>query len=510
MTPPSPVPLRLRETPMSHAAPPTTGHTMHIYEVLLRLCAAEDPKPWYPRAFARSAVMPQPLLYYHLENLWLDGLVQKAEGTSETGPGMTLTPLGREVLDDPAALQRLREGRPVVEGSRGGIVREAIRRPPRPTVTYGLLAVILAVFGYGLLLAMFNGVGAEAYLLVGGQAKPLYEKLGALLQGDDLVRGEWWRLATSCFVHLGVLNTIFAMFFLYRVGARAEQMWGAWRVLLIYVLSGIGGNCVGVALQPQFVMPGAWGAVYGLLGAAAVWVVCNDRCLPRAVVTRMRTNVALDAVLFLLFFAVYSFDRWQDLSGAAVGAAVGLVFQAQRFGPSPWRWAALAAMVPLPWLGYTFIRHEMATNPEWAAVIQQANAQADEDDADRKSFSDTFVGRINREASKAFNVLADEGGVLDQTPAERKPATVEKVKRDLHEQLDVMKQLNDDLTAHGPCKDALAESARQAAIRYAQASAELLLRAEKCLREGTDWTDQDQSLIQKCQDACDAWRKLLK
>ncbi len=146
---------------MSEAA---TGPTMHIYEVLLRLCAAEDPKPWYPRAFARSAVLPQQVLYFHLENLWLDGLVQKAEGTPETGPGLTLTPLGREVLDDPAALQRLREGRPVVEGSRGGIVREAIRRPPRPTVTYGLLGVNLAVFAYGLLLRAFQRRGGRGLL----------------------------------------------------------------------------------------------------------------------------------------------------------------------------------------------------------------------------------------------------------------------------------------------------------------------------------------------------------
>ena len=89
------------------------------------MCAAAWPKPWYPRVYAQSAGIPQEQLYYYLEDLWLDGLVQKAEGSPETGPGLTLTEAGRDVLDDPAALQRLKEGRAVKPGDQGGAVREA-------------------------------------------------------------------------------------------------------------------------------------------------------------------------------------------------------------------------------------------------------------------------------------------------------------------------------------------------------------------------------------------------
>ena len=478
---------------------------MHLLELLLRLCAAEDPNPWYPRAYARSAGISPDVLYYYLENLWLDGLVQKSEAIPETGPGMTLTPLGREVLDDPAALQRLREGRPVVEGSRGGIVREAIRRPPRPTVTYGLLAVNLAVFAYGLVLAVSGGVGAANYLMPGARGFPLaiYEKLGALITGDLLVRGEWWRLATSCFVHFGIFHILFAVYALYRVGARVEQLWGAWRVCLLYLLAGIGGNCVGVGLQPTFVMPGAWGSIYGLLGATAVWVVCNDRCLPRAVARRMRTNVALDAFLLLLYFVIYPIDRWQDLGGTLTGAAVALVFQVQRFGPSPWRWAALAALVPLPWVGVAFINHERATNPEWAQLNNSVT-----DEKERKAFQDAFVVRIHDETEGAYHVYLDEGGVLDLAPADRKPAAVDRVKKDLGEKRDDIKQLGGDLAAAGPFKDELAENERRTAIQFVQALDDLLTTAEKRLREGTEWTNDDQALMQKVKDAAEAWYKV--
>ena len=445
-------------------ARPATGQSLPILEALLRLCAAEDPGPWYPRAYARSAGASPEMIYYYLENLWLDGLVQRAEGTPETGPGMTLTPLGREVLDDPAALQRLREGRAVKPGDAGGVVREAVRRRTRPTVTPGLIAVNAAAFVYTACLASRMGVLSDFIGLspfAGGNAavSDVIVQAGGVY-GQGWLDGQWWRLLTSCFIHIGVLHILANMYALYRVGGEVERWWGPVRYLVIYLFAGLGGSVLALALEPRVVMAGASGAICGVLGAAAVWVLCNGRHLPRSLARQIRGNMVINAVL-ITFISLMPGVSWQGhLGGAAVGAAVALVMQAQRFGPAPWRWAAPAALVPLPWLGYAFIHHEMATNPEWVPVILQADGRADEEVEEREALQDAFVKRVNRETSRAYNVFLTEGGVLDHAAAERKPGDVGRAKAQLAEQRDDVRKLAADLPAAGPYKDETVENAR--------------------------------------------------
>ncbi len=84
------------------------------------------------------------------------------------------------------------------------------------------------------------------------------------------------------------------------------------------------------------------------------------------------------------------------------------------------------------------------------------------------------------------------------------------MKHDLGEQRDIIKQLAADLTAAGPYRNRVAETARQKALRFAEAIEDLLTTAEKRLREGTEWTASDEEQNQKVKDAATEWRKLLR
>jgi hypothetical protein len=199
---------------------------------------------------------------------------------------------------------------------------------------------------------------------------------------------------------------------------------------------------------------------------------------------------------------------WCHLGGALTGAAVALVMQVQRFGPSPVRWVVLFALVPLPWAGYAFIKYEQAVNPRWARV---AAGQADDENNQEElaAFQNTYLQRIQKETRSALEVY-DNAGVLALAPEDRKPAEVAKVKRDLGEQRDLMKQLVADLTTAGPYKDRRAEIARRRALRLTQAIEELLTAAEKRLREGTEWTAEDQAKTEKVKAALTEWHKPLR
>lgn len=49
-------------------------------------------------------------------------------------------------------------------------------------------------------------------------------------------------MVTSLFLHIGFLHLLFNMFALYYFGQVAERMYGSVHLLLLFLLSGIGGN----------------------------------------------------------------------------------------------------------------------------------------------------------------------------------------------------------------------------------------------------------------------------
>src|SRR5271157_6188121 len=97
-------------------------------EALLRLIAKAAPQSWHPRLYAERQGLPPDALDEYLEVLYLDGLLEKGEGSEQTGPGVVLTAKGRQLLENPVGLQRLREGQAIDPKERGGIVRELLSR----------------------------------------------------------------------------------------------------------------------------------------------------------------------------------------------------------------------------------------------------------------------------------------------------------------------------------------------------------------------------------------------
>jgi len=90
------------------------------------------------------------------------------------------------------------------------------------------------------------------------------------LYGPWVAGGEWYRLVTSGFVHLGLLHLAMNMWVLWILGQLLEPPLGRLRFVSLYFASLLAGAAGVLILDPNALTVGASGAIFGLLGAAVI------------------------------------------------------------------------------------------------------------------------------------------------------------------------------------------------------------------------------------------------
>lgn len=146
--------------------------------------------------------------------------------------------------------------------------------------------------------------------------------------GNDsalIVSGQWWRLITSCFVHVGVIHLAMNMWCLCALGTMTEKFYGRVRFSVLYILAGIGGSIAGCLFHPATVSAGASGAIFGLAGGTLALCVCLKERLPAERFISQITSM-LAFVCYNLFygFAKPHIDNAAHIGGLVTGFAVGL------------------------------------------------------------------------------------------------------------------------------------------------------------------------------------------
>ena len=117
--------------------------------------------------------------------------------------------------------------------------------------TLGLIAACLAVFVWQ---NWSNAFESEESLV----------QAGALVT-SRLLRGEWWRLFSSMFLHGGIDHLLGNMAALFILGIACEHAFGVPAMIVLYVASGLAGGIATAAVNPLPTV-GASGAVFGLMG----------------------------------------------------------------------------------------------------------------------------------------------------------------------------------------------------------------------------------------------------
>lgn len=198
--------------------------------------------------------------------------------------------------------------RQAVDRSRAFVTWQERVLSTRPVGTWGLCAVIAAMFA----LELASG---------GTDVLPVLVRAGAL-SNDVFREGELWRFATSAFLHGGWAHVGFALVVLWQLGGFLERVIGTSRFLVLYFLSALGGAffALPTALFGTVVV-GSSTALWGILVAHFVLSRRPRGLLPEALLPEARRIAGFN---LLLNFAV-SFLPGVSLMGHLGGGVVGAI-----------------------------------------------------------------------------------------------------------------------------------------------------------------------------------------
>lgn len=206
---------------------------------------------------------------------------------------------------------------------------------PRITLTSVLLGLNVAVFG----------------LMLAGGVHPMTPAIDSLIHwganyGPKTTNGEWWRMFTAMFLHIGILHLLFNMVALWNIGDFMERVLGSAGFLVLYLLSGLLGSVASVAWNPFVVSAGASGAIFGLYGGLLGFLVRHRDTTAQAFLAPLRSNALAFVGYNLLFgFVQEGIDMAAHLGGLAGGFGCGLVLTQSLRRASRTMWHVRSALV---------------------------------------------------------------------------------------------------------------------------------------------------------------------
>jgi membrane associated rhomboid family serine protease len=202
-------------------------------------------------------------------------------------------------------------------------VRTARTLVTEPRVTYAVIGICVLLF-----------LGSGSFGLWSGNGGALQNRL--ILDGYDIaVQHQYYRLITGAFLHAGILHIAFNMYLLYLLGTMLEGTLGSLRFAALFFTVLLWG-AFGALVQTTGGTLGASGAVFGLMGVAAVEMRARG-------INPLRSDIGTLIMFNLVIsFLISGISIGGHIGGLIGGILAGLALQqADRYRM---RWLAYAAL----------------------------------------------------------------------------------------------------------------------------------------------------------------------
>lgn len=179
----------------------------------------------------------------------------------------------------------------------------------KPYITYILIALNVIMF---LVMTAAGGTKNTDVLI----------KFGAKVN-TLIVEGQYWRLISSAFIHIGLAHIAFNMYGLYSIGYLIEMIYGHVSYLFIYMISAIFGSISSFIFSTSL-SAGASGAIFGLFGS----LLYLGQKRPKM----FSTSFGLNVLVVIGFNLVYGFSNSGIDNFAHLGGLIGGYIAANALG----------------------------------------------------------------------------------------------------------------------------------------------------------------------------------
>jgi rhomboid protease GluP len=127
-----------------------------------------------------------------------------------------------------------------------------------------------------------------------------------------VLHGQWYRLLTATFVHVGFIHIACNMWCLWNLGILGEPLIGPYGMVAVYLLTGIAGNLLSMGYNVYYdlwfrdpnslfqIGAGASGAVFGIAGILIVLLSNRRLPFPWEELRRLRSSVVKFALINLV------------------------------------------------------------------------------------------------------------------------------------------------------------------------------------------------------------------
>lgn len=170
-----------------------------------------------------------------------------------------------------------------------------------------LLFILMAISGVNIMLP-----DNESLLKWGANFRPL------------TLEGEWWRLLTNCFLHIGIFHLVMNMYALLYIGMLLEPLLGRTRFISAYLLTGITASIASLWWHDLIISAGASGAIFGMYGVFLAMLTTN--LIEKTTRKALLTSIAIFVGYNLIYGLKGGIDNAAHIGGLIVGIIIGYAF----------------------------------------------------------------------------------------------------------------------------------------------------------------------------------------